>query len=153
MSEPNVVVGYIFDDAGENVAVIRKDRPAWCAGLLAGVGGKMESCDEDQPINTIIREAKEGCGIDTLPGDWTPFNMLIKKTLNGDVERIIYSFKLFDTAIYNAAYTRESEEIERFAVIDLLQRNDVLPELPWQILMALDKSIKASSSTKVVDEG
>jgi len=37
------VMGFVFDRAGANVALIRKKSPEWMKGFLNGIGGKVEA--------------------------------------------------------------------------------------------------------------
>jgi hypothetical protein len=52
-------VGFIFDPRFEIVALMRKNRPAWQAGKLNGIGGKFEAVDNNNPRVCMLREAKE----------------------------------------------------------------------------------------------
>ncbi|MEN6357160.1 MAG: NUDIX domain-containing protein [Armatimonadota bacterium] len=55
------VDGFLFDDEGTNVLLIRKVRPQWQAGLLNGIGGKIE--DGERPIEAMCREFQEETGV------------------------------------------------------------------------------------------
>src|SRR6185312_13820633 len=48
------VVGFLFSTAFDRVALIRKQKPKWQAGLLNGIGGKIEA-DESAP-EAMFRE-------------------------------------------------------------------------------------------------
>lgn len=50
-----MVVGFLF--SGPRVLLVRKTRPSWQAGLLNGVGGKVE--DNETPIAAMYREFGE----------------------------------------------------------------------------------------------
>lgn len=54
------VLGFAFDHLGR-VALIRKNRPAWQAGKLNGVGGKAE--DGEKAVDSMVREFLEETGV------------------------------------------------------------------------------------------
>lgn len=54
------VVGIVYNK--ENVLLISKKRPAWQAGMLNGIGGKIEP--GENPLQAMIRECKEECNLD-----------------------------------------------------------------------------------------
>lgn len=57
MSEKSYVVGFMLDQAREHVVLIEKNRPAWQAGKLNGVGGKVEP--GEFPVNAMQPRRKE----------------------------------------------------------------------------------------------
>ena len=86
------VCGFCFDEERECVVLIEKSQPAWQAGRLNGVGGKVEP--GESVADAMTREFEEEAGV-RLPAHpvgegaepvlnaWTPFCVL---TLNGDAE-------------------------------------------------------------------
>src|SRR6187551_944090 len=54
--------GFLFSPDRARVLLIRKRRPAWQAGKLNGVGGKIEPSD-DSPLAALTREFREEAGI------------------------------------------------------------------------------------------
>src|SRR6187551_1822550 len=54
--------GFLFSPDRARVLLIRKRRPAWQAGKLNGVGGKIEPSD-DSPLAAMTREFREEAGI------------------------------------------------------------------------------------------
>lgn len=65
----NYVVGFMFSEDLQFVALIRKNRPKWQAGKLNGIGGHMEG--DESPRAAMIREFREETGVDTQEDDWT----------------------------------------------------------------------------------
>lgn len=61
------VLGFAFTTDGR-VALIRKIKPAWQAGKLNGIGGKVEA-DEDS-VSAMVREFREETGVSTPPQAW-----------------------------------------------------------------------------------
>jgi 8-oxo-dGTP diphosphatase len=55
------VVGFMFSEDHQQVALIRKNKPAWQAGKLNGIGGKIESWDAN-PFDAMLREFEEEAG-------------------------------------------------------------------------------------------
>ena len=68
------VLGFMFDPAMRNVVLIRKNRPTWQAGLLNGVGGKIEP--EEAPLQAMVREFEEETGFRTSKEDWAPTGLV-----------------------------------------------------------------------------
>lgn len=64
------VVGFLFDQELQRVALIRKNKPRWQAGLLNGIGGKIEITD-DNPHDAMFREFKEEAEL--CWSDWSYF--------------------------------------------------------------------------------
>jgi 8-oxo-dGTP pyrophosphatase MutT (NUDIX family) len=97
--EPGVeyVLGFAFSD--RSVLLIRKNRPAWQANLLNGVGGKVEPADWSLD-EAMRREFKEETGIDTEVGSWVKFAQHLKPgKFNGDPDS--YSLHVFTTRLDN----------------------------------------------------
>jgi len=63
-----VVLGFLFDGKG-NVALIKKDSPAWQNGRLNGIGGKIER--GETPVQAMTREFREEAGAEVL--SWRQF--------------------------------------------------------------------------------
>jgi 8-oxo-dGTP diphosphatase len=62
------VCGFAFSPNHTLVYLIRKKRPTWQAGKLNGIGGKVNI--GESPIQAIVREFKEECGVVTTESDW-----------------------------------------------------------------------------------
>jgi 8-oxo-dGTP diphosphatase len=64
------VLGFRFD--GDRVLLLQKARPAWMAGMLNGVGGKIEP--GETPLDAMRREFFEETGL--VAHDWQPVAVL-----------------------------------------------------------------------------
>ena len=68
----NYVVGFVFEKnpvtAVWEVLLIRKTRPSWQAGLLNGVGGKIELLEASS--EAMVREFQEETGVRTTVDQW-----------------------------------------------------------------------------------
>lgn len=60
--------------------MVKKARPAWQAGKLNGLGGRVE--EGETPVDAMVREFREESGIHTKPKDWKLF--AIMQQLGGD---------------------------------------------------------------------
>lgn len=125
------VLGLAFDHDRSKMVMMRKSRPAWQAGKLNGIGGKIDP--GEQPIDAMIREFHEECGVQTNKEDWHPFAKLT--ALDGEV----ICYRLFDDKILSAR-TCEDQEI----VLQELDMNQIeaqaLPSVGWLIGIALDRN-------------
>lgn len=66
------VLGFIFNHLLDHVVLIEKARPKWQAGLLGGIGGKIEG--NEMPIEAMQRESGEETGLRELT--WKRYGML-----------------------------------------------------------------------------
>ena len=69
------VVGFLFDDTGEFVLLIKKNRPEWMKGRMCGVGGSIEG--EESPVEAMVREFLEETGVATNVSAWVAAPMLM----------------------------------------------------------------------------
>ena len=99
----NYVVGFAFSSDKSQVVLIRKNRPAWQAGKLNGVGGKFE--DGEDGLACMVREFHEETGVMTTADDWHYFTKIIGR--DGDV--LLY--RLFDDKVL-AARSTSDEPVE-----------------------------------------
>lgn len=108
--DPVYVLGFAF--LGNRVLLIRKTKPAWQAGKLNGVGGKVEPFDADLEA-AMIREFREETGITTQVGQWHEFGRHIRPSkFEGDQNA--YRLVLFACYLGNtqAAFMVQTTEEE-----------------------------------------
>jgi 8-oxo-dGTP diphosphatase len=123
------VLGFLFNNDLSKVALIKKNRPEWQAGLLNGVGGHIEQ--NENPIDAMIREFEEETSIKIV--NWIHYCMM-----NEDKNFVVYVY----AAVGNLEElkTKTDEEIIIFNVKDInKKRNELLSNVPWLIEMAIDK--------------
>lgn len=127
------VCGFMFDPLGGLVVLVEKNRPAWQAGLLNGVGGKIES--QDATIHAAMaREFHEEAGVSTQPADWEEFATLVGPDYK------VHMLRTFSDDWHRVA-TQETEEVKWFPTSAL--RAGAYPtvrNLAFLIPLALDKS-------------
>ena len=63
------VAGFFTSPYGDQVALVRKEKPAWQKGRLNAIGGKIES--GETPADAMRREFLEEAGLDV--SDWKHF--------------------------------------------------------------------------------
>lgn len=121
------VLGFLFSEDGARVAAIIKKRPAWQAGALNGLGGKIEP--GEKPLDAMNREFREEAGV--YVGLWTRFAELYGK----DFEIIV--FRAFSDASLHRVHTAGDESVVVIPIADALAEPR-LSNLSWLIPLALD---------------
>lgn len=122
------VVGFLFSEDDKKVVLIRKDKPKWQAGLLNGVGGKIEA--GESPHRAMIREFKEEAGLDIQL--WKP----IVKIYSDSYEVHFFMAKGDVTKV-------TSVTSEKVKVVDVLKLpKNVLWDVRWLVPLALAKNVR-----------
>jgi len=122
------VAGFLFDDRMENVVLIEKQKPEWQAGLLNGVGGKVESYETPDPIYAMRREFSEEAGLSI--NDWTHFCTLEAPTW------IVYFYYATSDRL-DEIQSLTDEKVDIYAVGDIFDL-PCINNIPWLIGMARD---------------
>jgi 8-oxo-dGTP diphosphatase len=125
------VVGFAFSADKSKVVLIRKNRPAWQAGKLNGVGGKIEPDDADGNA-AMCREFEEETGVVTQTHEWRHY-----LTINGEMGYVLAYFAVGDHLL--EATTNSDEAVEIIAVDYSLVEREAIANLHWFIAIALDK--------------
>ncbi len=136
--------GFLFSPDRTHVLLIRKRRPAWQAGKLNGIGGKIET--GETPLDAMRREFREEAGVDVI--DWQEILTLTGRDDAGSgVAWRGHFFRAFGDV--DAAHAMTDEALERHAVGALPR--DTIPNLHWMIPLMLDD--EAVSGVYRVDLG
>lgn len=122
------VVGLLFDEAGDELLLLRKARPAWQAGYLNGPGGKLE--DGESPAQAMTREFLEETGLRVE--DWR------EVCVRRDQDTEVYFFASTGNLRDCRASTDEVIEIVRVSEITRLK---VVYNLRWIVPLALDRDL------------
>lgn len=120
------VIGLLFDRTFTVVGLIRKNRPAWQAGKLNGIGGKVEG--QESPINALVREFEEETSYTSKPEDWNYYAKITGKDF------VIYCFAAIGTP--HTLKTMEDEVVEIVNLKDIT-REEVVENLPRLISLGL----------------
>lgn len=133
ISEPShthYVAGFFFDQSGEHVLLVRKNRPKWQAGKLNGVGGHIEQ--GESPLDAMVREFYEETDAQTMHRDWRQF-----ATVGGNG----FTVHFFENrSIFPIYKTVTDEDIGIYQVDQLLAgKYPMISNLRWLIPLALDK--------------
>lgn len=118
------VAGFLFRNQGTQVALIEKQKPAWQAGKLNGIGGKIEP--NESPEKAMIREFEEETGAHVV--DWRLFCRL-----NGP-DWTVHMYVSFDPVEIKSM---EAEKVDWYYV-EYIADHDTIPNLRWLIPLALD---------------
>jgi 8-oxo-dGTP diphosphatase len=126
------VVGFLLDERADRVVLIRKNRPAWQAGKLNGVGGKVEP--GDRTLNDAMeREFREEACVTVYP--WERY-----ACLNWE-EGVVHFYRAFvPDRLFDACQTVTDEPVEIHRVHELFApgplRDGVTPNLLWLVPLA-----------------
>lgn len=123
------VAGLLFSQNGEEVALVRKNRPAWQNGKLNAIGGKIE--EGEYPHAAMVREFHEEAGL--LLVGWRHV-----ATLEGNDFKVHF-FSLFSDEIYNAK-TMEDEPVAIYVVREVVEDSSLIGNLPTIIALTKDRS-------------
>jgi 8-oxo-dGTP pyrophosphatase MutT (NUDIX family) len=132
------VVGFYFDLGRNSVVLIRKDHPEWQAGLLNGVGGKIEG--EETPLRAMQREFLEETGKQV--DDWNLFT-----SIRGKEYRIFFFYALADKKCpvifgleeLGIKSTLKNEPLILEDVMDVINGQatyELASDVPWLVAMA-----------------
>ncbi len=123
------VCGFLFSPCGGLVVLIEKNRPAWQAGKLNGIGGKVER--GESAGRAMSREFYEETGVLVPISDWGEF-----ATLSGPDFRVHF-YRAFADSWYNCRSVTD-EQVRAVRVSELAHLNAV-PNLQILIPLALSK--------------
>lgn len=133
----NYVVGFAFNKEKTKLLLIKKTKPEWQAGLLNGIGGKIENYDST-PYHAMTREFFEESNIQTTKESWYLFGKLDSPYFE------LHCFAGFFDEEYLTTYENMTEEtIELLNVEDLFnqQFSGCVSNLKWLVSIALDADL------------
>lgn len=128
------VLGFLFSEDGTRIAVINKNRPAWQAGAINGLGGKIEA--GEKPLDAMNREFREEAGV--FVGLWDRFAELY----GTDFEVVV--FRAFSDACLHRVSTVGDERVEVMPIRDALATRHI-SNLSWLLPLALDRGTKPTA--------
>jgi len=133
-------VGFMFSEDLSKVALIRKTKPAWQAGRLNGIGGKLEEGEDG--MTAMRREFLEEAGV---LSDWDYFLTLASPAAKCDEDGGAWEVDFFFTiGELDQLRSMTTEEVEIHEVSSLGHRSDLMENIEWTVPMA-----KESKRTKI----
>lgn len=137
MDRQEYVCGFVLDQTSDWVLLIRKNRPAWQAGMLNGVGGKIEP-DDPSPEAAMSREFSEEAGLYIAPSSWFRFCCLHGADGVVGTWKVHFFCVRLDLVGVDQIRQMEDEELAWYPR-DALPGN-VIDNLRWLIPMAFAES-------------
>lgn len=117
------VAGFMFE--GDRVALVVKNRPAWQAGRMNGIGGHVE--EGESPEQAMVREFFEETGVSTSTDDWKNF-----VRLEGNEFAVDFFFTYGDLSKIQST----TDEQIVMADVSTIRAENSIPNLTWLIPMA-----------------
>lgn len=116
----------MFGDSLADVALIRKEKPAWQAKLFNGIGGKIN--DGESELAAMEREFFEETGVKISPTSWRPFAEMAGKGW------VVYCFCACSTLALTRVRTMTDEQVR---IVDWKKNKEpIIPNLEWLVPMA-----------------
>jgi 8-oxo-dGTP diphosphatase len=134
--------GFLFEE-GRRVLLVEKRRPAWQAGLLNGVGGKVEG--GETPLDAMVREFREEAGLHVPAEAWRHF-----ATLAGDNRGFLYRVDFFVAHGRHDGFAPGTDEPVSAFDAAALPPNTVW-NVRWLIPLALDAGVVVPVT--IIDNG
>lgn len=131
----NYVAGFMFSHDRSRVALIRKSKPAWQAGKLNGIGGKIEIGEDG--FLAMQREFQEETGYLTTIKQWEHFCMMSGRNNSNEGDfRVDFFVTVGDLSMLRCV--TDEEIVWAFTEEMNPARKDVIENIPWLIGLALD---------------
>lgn len=124
------VAGLLYNEAGDYVALIEKQKPEWQKGKLNAIGGKVEP--GENPQDAMQREFLEETGVDIAAWQY-------RFTLEREGVYAVHFFSHYSSLIHDVK-TIEEEKVGVYATF-LLPIN-LIPNLKWIIPILNDHTIE-----------
>lgn len=131
------VCGFMFNQRMSDIILIRKQKPAWQAGVLNGVGGKVNEGEHE--YDAMIREFEEETGVHYE--GWKLFAVITDK----ETFRVAF-YAAADNDAFKNATTTEDEAVVKSNIrgrgdIGFCIDGSAVYNLNWLIPLALDEKI------------
>lgn len=123
---PHYCCGFLRDIQHATVLLVRKRKPDWQAGLLNGIGGKIES--DETPLDAMIREWSEEVGF-----EFRNWRALARLDAQGS---LVHFFAASGHIPPPKAFNDVGEALELIDLISVPHRTDIIANLKWLLPMA-----------------
>lgn len=128
------VAGFAFDGEG-NVLLIEKRRPAFQAGRLNGLGGRVAPEDGGSCLAAMVREFEEECGLRTSERDWRHYVTIHNRATGTVVDFLV----AFDVDLRGARTT--TDESVAIYPANLVPQARLVEHVRWLLPLALDRYV------------
>lgn len=98
----NYVLGFMFNYDETHVVLIKKNKPSFMAGLLNGLGGKIET--GEAPYDAMVREFNEEAG---LKVQWNPLT-----SFSNPDGSVVFVYSCFTNLYHNVRQMEEEELVK-----------------------------------------
>jgi 8-oxo-dGTP diphosphatase len=123
---------FIFSSLTDTVLLIEKNRPEQQRGRLNGIGGKIEA--GENPLQAAVREICEECGLEINIEELIP---VCRVTSTNSIVAFFAVFTTHENLHKAASITDEQVMLMQCAGIQTIPAYRIMPNLRWQIPMAL----------------
>ena len=143
MNHQTYVLGFLFSDEGDKVALIRKNKPEWQSGKLNGIGGKVEHTEV--PLQAMRREFEEETG--------SPLEAWERFACMQGQGWTVHAFRAFSTEALERCRTMEQEQVIIVQPRDLFffAGRPYIFNLNWLIPLALDKGSNSEGGPRFTE--
>lgn len=130
----NYCLGFLFSFSGGPpvVVLVNKNRPAWMAGKLNGVGGRIEA--GELPSVAMRREFNRSTGVDIA--EWNPFAIVVVPDSKAQEGCEIFCFV---AANDDEIFDIRSMTDEKVGIYETTDLSDALRNLNWLVPMAITR--------------
>ena len=126
------VLGFMLSQEYGQVALIKKQRPAWQHGLLNGIGGHIE--EGERAVVAMAREFAEETGVQTITDSW-----IHRLTMVSDSWIcLVYAFMCDCSLVDVGLRTMTDEEVVVYS-FPLQEDDKMISNLRWIIPLLLDQ--------------
>lgn len=122
------VLALLFSADRRHVVLMHKTRPAWQAGRVNALGGKL--APDESPLDAARREVHEEAGVDVA--GWEEFLVW------DDPVYRMHAVRAFDDAAFHA---RTAEDQEVFLADTAALPPNLIDNLRWLVPLALDRDV------------
>jgi 8-oxo-dGTP diphosphatase len=141
MTMMKYVTGFLFSEDYQSVVLISKLSPSWQAGLLNGVGGKIEQGESEK--QAMSREFMEETGVSIDQDQWINFAVIERPSQ--------YSVHFFSAKshLFSSVKSIEKEKVDIFLVTKL--PDNIIHNLRWLIPLASDPELQLNTPVTIYE--
>lgn len=130
-------LAFVFNETLDQVLLIEKQKPPQHAGLLNGLGGKVENGETH--LECVTREIAEEAGLRIEPEKWLPV---------GQMNWSNWEVSIWTSVIGSKAPITFPESGVNWYPVENLPKN-IITNLSWLIPLAVDINLKAKNHEEI----